>query len=62
GLPDGVTLDQPAGMHAGAPYLTLPQVNIAPGATVTVATAFTNGAKRNFIYTPQLVSGSFYRK
>lgn len=59
GLPSGITLDNPAGTHAGAPYLTLPQVNIAPGATVTVATAFTNGAKRNFIYTPQLVSGSF---
>lgn len=59
GLPDGITLDNPAGMHAGAPYLTLPQAAIAPGATVTVTTAFTNGAKRNFTYTPQLVSGAF---
>jgi len=46
-------------MHAGAPYLTLSQATIAPGATVTVPTAFTNGAKRNFTYTPQLVSGAF---
>lgn len=59
GLPSGITLDKPSGTHAGAPYLTLPQVTIAPGATVTVATSFTNSAKRNFIYTPQLVSGSF---
>ncbi len=59
GLPDGITLDNPAGTHRGAPYITLPQASIAPGATVTVATAFTNGAKRNFTYTPQLVSGAF---
>lgn len=59
GLPTGITLDNPAGMHAGAPYITLPQAGIAPGATVTVATSFTNSAKRNFIYSPQLVSGSF---
>lgn len=59
GLPSGITLDKPSGTHAGAPYLTLPQATIAPGATVTVATSFTNSAKRNFIYTPQLVSGSF---
>lgn len=59
GLPDGITLDNPAGMQAGAPYITLPQASIAPGATVTVATAFTNGAKRNFTYTPKLVSGAF---
>lgn len=59
GLPAGITLDNRSGMHDGAPYLTLPQGGIAPGATVTVSTTFTNSAKRNFIYTPQLVSGSF---
>ena len=59
GLPSGVTLDNPAGVHEGAPYITLPQAGIAPGATVTIATAFSNGAKRNFTYTPQLVSGAF---
>ena len=58
-LPSGVTLDNPAGVHEGAPYITLPQAGIAPGATVTIATAFSNGAKRNFTYTPQLVSGAF---
>ena len=59
GLPSGITLDKPAGMHGGAPYITLPQAGLAPGATVTVATSFTNSAKRNFIYTPQMVSGAF---
>ncbi|WP_306391126.1 ExeM/NucH family extracellular endonuclease [Telluria beijingensis] len=59
GLPAGITLDGPSGMQGGAPYITLPQASIAPGASVTVATAFTNTAKRNFIYTPQLVSGAF---
>jgi hypothetical protein len=59
GLPEGVTLDNRSGMQGGAPYLTLPQSGIAPGASVTVGTTFTNPAKRSIGYTPQLVSGSF---
>ena len=59
GLPEGVTLDNRSGMQGGAPYLTLPQAGIAPGASVTVGTTFTNPAKRSIGYTPQLVSGSF---
>jgi hypothetical protein len=59
GLPEGVTLDNRSGMLGGAPYLTLPQSGIAPGASVTVGTTFTNPAKRSIGYTPQLVSGSF---
>ena len=58
GLPVGVTLDNSSGMRGGAPYLTLPQASIAPGATVTLTTTFTNGAKRSITYTPQLVSGA----
>ena len=58
GLPAGVTLDNPGVTYEGAPTITLPQAGIAPGATVTVATSFSNGAKRNFTYTPRLVSGS----
>lgn len=58
GLPEGVTLDNRSGMQGGAPYLTLPQ-GIAPGASVTVSTTFSNAAKRSINYTPQLVSGSF---
>jgi predicted extracellular nuclease len=59
GLPGDITLDNRSGMQGGAPYLSLPSGSIAPGATVTVSTTFSNNAKRNFIYTPQLVSGSF---
>jgi len=58
GLPSGVTLDNSSGMRGGAPYLTLPQASIAPGATVTFTTTFTNSAKRSITYTPQLVSGA----
>jgi len=59
GLPEGVTLDNRSGMQGGAPYLTLPQATLAPGAGITVSTTFTNAAKRSINYTPQLVSGSF---
>lgn len=59
GLPDGVTLDNRSGLQGGAPYVTLPQATLAPGASITVGTTFTNAAKRAFTYTPQLISGSF---
>lgn len=59
GLPDGVTLDNRSGLQGSAPYLTLPAASIAPGATVSVSTTFTNPAKRSINYTPQLVSGAF---
>ena len=59
GLPEGVTLDNRSGLQGGAPYLTLPAAGLAPGATVSVSTSFTNPAKRTINYTPQLVSGAF---
>jgi len=59
GLPEGVTLDNRSGLQGGAPYLTLPAAGLAPGATVSVSTSFTNPAKRTINYTPQLVSGPF---
>jgi len=59
GLPAGITLDNASGTRNGAPYVTLSHASIAPGATITIGTTFTNGAKRNFIYTPQLISGAF---
>lgn len=59
GLPEGVTLDNRSGLQGGAPYLTLPATGLAPGATVSVSTSFTNPAKRTINYTPQLVSGAF---
>jgi len=57
GLPAGVSVDNLSGMQGGAPYITLPG-SIAAGATVTLETIFTNTTKRNFSYTPQLLSGS----
>ncbi len=58
GLPTGMTLNNSSGMRAGAPYLTLPQASIAPGATVTFTTTFTPSGKQFVTYTPQLVSGA----
>ena len=59
GLPNGVTLDNRSGMRGGAPFVTLPQGSIAPGATVTVTATFSNPGKHTFTPTPQLMSGSF---
>jgi len=59
GLPGGVTLDNRSGMRGGAPFVTLPQGSIAPGATVTISTTFSNPGKLTFTPAPQLVSGSF---
>ncbi|MBD8543791.1 ExeM/NucH family extracellular endonuclease [Oxalobacteraceae sp. CFBP 13708] len=58
GLSEGVTLDNRSGVRNGAPYLTLPQASIAPGAVVTFTTTFTNTDRRSITYTPQLVSGA----
>ena len=59
GLPGGVTLDNRSGMQGGAPFVSLPQGSIAPGATVTISTTFSNPGKLTFTPAPQLVSGSF---
>ncbi len=59
GLPSGVTLDNKSGMVDGAPYLTLANTTLAPGASVTVTTAFTNPSKVGIGYNAKLLSGSF---
>ena len=58
GLSAGVSLDGAAGSHNGAPYLTLPG-GLAPGASVTVSTTFSNPSKSAIGYTPKLFSGTF---
>lgn len=55
GLTGGVTLDNASGTKDGAPYLTLPQTELAPGQTVSVSTTFTNPAKASISYTPKLI-------
>lgn len=59
GLPSGVTLDNKSGMVDGAPYLTLANTTLAPGASVTVTTTFTNPSKVGIGYNAKLLSGSF---
>lgn len=59
GLTAGVTLDNKTGDHGGAPYITLNAASIAPGATVTVTTTFSNPSKLSIVYTPKIFSGTF---
>lgn len=56
GLTSGVTLDEANGIRAGAPYITLSQTQLAPGASVTLNTTFTNPAKAAISYTPRLIN------
>jgi len=58
GLTAGVTLDNASGSVNGVPYITLPS-SLAPGASVTLTTTFTNPAKVAIGYTATLLSGSF---
>ena len=57
GLTAGVSLDAASGTHNGAPYLTLP-AGLAPGASVTLTTTFSNPSKSAIGYTPKLLSGT----
>jgi len=59
GLTAGVTLDNQSGTQGGAPYITLSNGSIAPGATVTVGVTFTNPSKALVAYTAKLISGTF---
>lgn len=54
GLPKDVALLNRSGEWNGAPYLNLPVAEIAPGATVTVATSFSNPSMTNIAYTPKV--------
>jgi len=59
GLTAGVTLDNASGAQNGAPYMTLPAISLAPGASATVTTTFSNPGKVGVGYTATLISGSF---
>ena len=59
GLSAGVTLDNKSGDKDGAPYITLPAESLAPGASLTVGTTFTNPSKTTIVYSPKLYTGTF---
>ena len=59
GLPEGVLLANRSGEWNGAPYIKLPVAEIAPGATVTVATSFANPAMANIAYTARVVGVTY---
>jgi endo-1,4-beta-xylanase len=59
GLTAGVSLDNVSGAQNGAPYMTLPVISLAPGASVSVTTTFSNPGKVAVGYTATLISGSF---
>jgi hypothetical protein len=57
-LTSGVTLDNAGGSQGGAPTLTLPSGYLAPGASATVTTIFTNPSRASIGYTPKLFAGA----
>ena len=59
GLTAGVSLDGQSGERNGSPYLSLPNATLAPGASVSVTTTFTNPSRLGIGYTPALFSGTF---
>jgi uncharacterized protein len=59
GLPSGVTLVNASGSQNGMPYITVGNASIAPGATISVTTTFTNPAKVSISYTATFYSGTF---
>lgn len=60
GLVTGATLVDAAGSHDGSPYLTVNQSTLAPGATLTVPTAFTKTGGGNVTYSAvKIYSGNF---
>jgi pectate lyase len=58
-LPAGVTLDNASGVRAGAPYITLADNAIAPGASVTVPLVYSNPGKVAISYTNTVFVGIF---
>ncbi|MGX4641815.1 ExeM/NucH family extracellular endonuclease [Massilia sp. SYSU DXS3249] len=59
GLTTGVTLDYMSGEQGGSPYVTLPSVSLAPGATAIVEVSFTSPSKGVIEYAPKLYTGTF---
>lgn len=58
-LTAGVTLDAPTGIKDGAPYITLPATDLAPGQSVTVTTTFSNPSKAAISYGRKLISAKY---
>lgn len=58
GLSEGVTLDSATGVQGGAPTITLPVSSLAPGATATVNTVFSNPSRISIAYNARLFAGA----
>jgi glucuronoarabinoxylan endo-1,4-beta-xylanase len=58
-LSPSVALDNRSGERNGAPYIALPVTTIAPGASVSVTTTFSNPSKVGIGYTPKLYTVTF---
>jgi hypothetical protein len=58
GLTSGVSIDNPAGTHNGAPYVTFANGALAAGQTTTVTVIFSNPSKGPIGYTASIYSGT----
>lgn len=58
-LTAGVTLDNATGIKDGAPYITLPMLDLGPGQSVTLDTIFSNPSKAAISYTRKLISAKY---
>ncbi|QYF95872.1 ExeM/NucH family extracellular endonuclease [Massilia sp. PAMC28688] len=58
-LPAGITLDNATGSKDGAPYITVNNASVAPGAKFTVSLVFSNPRKVPMSYTHTIYSGTF---
>ncbi|MBT9493471.1 MAG: hypothetical protein IV107_14260 [Paucibacter sp.] len=59
GLAAGVTLLNASGSHAGAPYITATNANLAAGASLTLPLSFSNPNKVGLSYSAKTYAGSF---
>ncbi|WP_343731908.1 putative Ig domain-containing protein [Duganella sp.] len=58
-LTAGVTLDNASGSKDGAPYITLPATDLAPGQSVTLSTTFSNPSRLAIAYNRKLISAKY---
>lgn len=58
-LSAGVTLDNATGVDDGAPYITLPVGELAPGQSVTLTTTFSNPSRQVISYGRKLISAKY---
>ena len=54
-----LTLDNATGIKDGAPYITLPMLDLGPGQSVTLNTIFSNPSKAAISYTRKLISAKY---